>query len=86
MKTERRSLRVAASPGRSDTTSTGMPRGPNTSANACAPAPDASAGCAEAARRHRPEQRDVREPCAGSGDECGDARRFSAGDAVFRSA
>ena len=72
MNTERRSLRIAASPGRSDTTSTGMPSGPSASANACAPGPGRQSRCSEPASRDRSEQRDVREPCAGSVHERGD--------------
>ncbi len=60
---------VAASPGRSDTTSTGMPSGPNTSANACAPAPDARAGVPSPRVGHGPEQRHVREACVGPSHE-----------------
>ena len=83
MKTERRSFIVAASPVRSETTSTGIPSGPNSSANACAAGPDASAGVAR--------------PFAGTGpSRATSAKRpapttpatssLSAGDAVFRSA
>ena len=46
MNTERTSLSAAASPGRLETTCTGIPSGTSASANACADGPDASAGVA----------------------------------------
>ena len=53
MNTERTSLRAAASPASSEMTLTGMPRRVKSSANACAPTPEASTG--------------ARSPCSGIG-------------------
>jgi hypothetical protein len=83
MNTERSSFRVAASPARAETTSTGIPNGSSASANACAASPEASAGVAS--------------PRAGTGPSSATSAkrpppttsatsRLSAGAAVFRSA
>ena len=83
MNTERRSFSSAASPARSETTSTGIPSGPISSANAFAPPPDASAGVPiprtgpsspmSAKRAPEPSTRAA-------------SSRFKAGEAVFMSA
>ena len=65
MNTDRRSFISAASPARSDTTSTGMPSGCRAAANASAPGPEARAGVPRPFLGHGPEQRDVGEPRTG---------------------
>ena len=86
MKTERTSFMAAASPGSSETTATGMPSGTNTSANARRARARGEGGSLEPSLGHGPEQRHVGE--AGCPDRVTSAAtsRFSAGDAVFRSA
>ena len=61
MKTDRNSFNVAASPACSETTSTGMPRGRNASANARGTVARGQRRRREPAVGHRPEQRNVRE-------------------------
>ena len=85
MKTLRRSLRVAASPGRPPIDSTGMPSAPKISANRSAPAPDTRHGVRRPVAGHGREQRDVDERGPG-GAIAAATSRFTSALVVFRSA
>ena len=69
MKTDRNSFISAASPARSETTSTGMPSGSQSGRECLCPGSGGEGRRAEPLLGHGPEQRDVGEPAAGDRGE-----------------